>query len=64
MLNDKHFQYNENIKKRRKRNKTNPVSNLSKALNQYKTERIDTENQLIKTIKKVNLDKTILFKEK
>ena len=42
----------------------NPVAKLSKALQQYKTERIGTEDALIKCIKKVNLDKAILFKEK
>ena len=63
MLDDRNFQVSEIVKKSRKR-RANPVSNLSNALNQYKTERISTENELINTIKKVNLDKTILFKEK
>ena len=40
------------------------VDALSKALNHYKTERIGTEDDLIKCIKKVNLDKPILFREK
>jgi hypothetical protein len=40
------------------------VSKLSEALKQYKTERIETENDLVKRIKKVNLDKAILFREK
>ena len=34
------------------------------ALKHYKNERINTENDLISTIKKVNLDKAILFREK
>jgi hypothetical protein len=49
---------------KKKRQKTNPVSKLSKALKEYKNERINTENVLIDRIKKVNLDKTILFREK
>ena len=44
--------------------KGGPVSKLSHALKQYKNERINTENDLINTIKKVNLDKAILFREK
>ena len=42
----------------------NPVAKLSNSLLQYKTERIGTEDQLIKCIEKVNLDKSILFREK
>jgi len=42
----------------------NPVAKLSKALQQYKSERIGTEEDLIKCIQKVNLDKAILFREK
>ena len=42
----------------------NPVSKLSNALDQYKTERIKTENDLVDTIKKINFDKSILFREK
>jgi len=38
--------------------------NISDTLKQYKTERIGTEDQLIKKIAKVNLDRTILFREK
>lgn len=49
---------------RKKQKQKNPVSKLSEALKQYKTERIQTENDLIKRIKKVNLDKSILFREK
>lgn len=45
-------------------NRGGPVSNLSQALKHYKNERINTENDLIETIKKVNLDKAILFREK
>lgn len=41
-----------------------PVVNLSNVLAQYKTERIGTEQDLIKCIDKVNLDKPILFREK
>lgn len=46
-----------------KRN-TQPVSKLSVALQQYKTDRIESEDSLINCIRKVNLDKSILFKEK
>ena len=42
----------------------NPVAKLSHALQQYKSERIGTEDDLIKCIQKVNLDKAILFREK
>ena len=42
----------------------NPVGKLSHALQQYKSERIGTEDDLIKCIQKVNLDKAILFREK
>jgi hypothetical protein len=42
----------------------NPVAKLSDALRQYKSERIGTEDDLIKCIQKVNLDKAILFREK
>ena len=59
---------NENKSKgktrRQRRKGPNPVAKLSNALQQYKTERIGTEDALIKCIKKVNLDKAILFKEK
>lgn len=52
-------------KKKKKSNKIkNPVSKLSTALNHYKTERIKTETDLKNTIDKVNLDKSILFREK
>lgn len=40
------------------------MAKLSKALQQYKSERIGTEEDLIKCIQKVNLDKAILFREK
>lgn len=42
----------------------NPVVKVSKALHQYKTERKRAEEDLIRTINKVNLDKMILSKEK
>lgn len=45
-------------------NRKNPVAKLSHALQQYKSERIGTEDDLIKCIQKVNLDKAILFREK
>lgn len=54
----------DNKPKSKTRRGRNPVAKLSKALQQYKTERIGTEDALIKCIKKVNLDKAILFKEK
>ena len=63
MLDNKEYRPTAEFKKR-KRSFVNPVAKLSNALHQYKTERIQTENDLISTIKKVNLDKTILFKEK
>ena len=44
--------------------KNSAVDSLSKALEHYKNERIGTEDELIKCIKKVNLDKPILFREK
>ena len=47
-----------------KQAKLNPVMSLSKALSQYKSERFGTEDALIKCIEKVNLDKSILFREK
>ncbi len=40
------------------------MAKLSNSLDQYKTERIGTEDELIKCIEKVNLDKSILFREK
>lgn len=55
---------NENKSKGKSRKGRNPVAKLSKALQQYKSERIGTEDALIKCITKVNLDKAILFKEK
>jgi hypothetical protein len=52
-------------KKKKKVSKVqNPVAKLSAALNHYKTERIKTESDLKNTIDKVNLDKSILFREK
>jgi hypothetical protein len=48
----------------KKRSIHNPVLNISDTLKQSKTERIGTEDQLIKKIAKVNLDRTILFREK
>ena len=50
------------IKKRRQ--SKNPCTKLSNALQHYKKERVGTEDQLIKRIQKVNLDKRILFREK
>jgi|TARA_B110001450_G_C17536006_1_gene446613 hypothetical protein len=64
MLDNREFKTTEQVKKARTKQRANPVAKLSNALHQYKTERISTENELISTIKKVNLDKTILFKEK
>jgi len=52
-----------NNKKTRKKPTKGPVSKLSQALKHYKNDRINTENDLINTIKKVNLDKDILFRE-
>lgn len=49
---------------KQKQGKANPVMQLSKALKQYKSERFGTEDDLIKCIEKVNLDKSILFREK
>lgn len=49
---------------KQKQGKLNPVMQLSKALKQYKSERFGTEDDLIKCIEKVNLDKSILFREK
>jgi len=64
MLDNREFKTTEQVKKARSKQRANPVAKLSNALHQYNTERISTENELISTIKKVNLDKTILFKEK
>ena len=57
------YQVHEKDKKKSKHLK-NPVAKLSNALLQYKTERIGTEDELIKCIEKVNLDKSILLREK
>ena len=51
-------------KRRQGATRKNPVGKLSQALQQYKSERIGTEDDLIKCIQKVNLDKAILFREK
>lgn len=51
-------------KRRQGMTRRNPVAKLSQALQQYKSERIGTEDDLIKCIQKVNLDKAILFREK
>jgi hypothetical protein len=40
------------------------VRHLSRTLEHYKNERIDSEHQLVKKLEKVNLDKSILFREK
>ena len=60
---DGDYQVHEKEKKKQ-RASMNPVAKLSNSLLQYKTERIGTEDQLIKCIEKVNLDKSILFREK
>lgn len=53
------------MKKTKKTRKgSNPMKKLSKVLDKYKTQRVGTEDQLIQTIKKVNLDKNIMFREK
>ena len=58
-------QYAEKSSKRRQgMTRRNPVAKLSQALQQYKSERIGTEDDLIQCIQKVNLDKAILFREK
>ena len=41
-----------------------PMGKLTKALEDYKNERISSQDNLIKSIDKVNLDKSILLKEK
>ena len=44
--------------------KENAVSKLSTALKNYKNDRINMENELVRRISKVNYDKNILFREK
>ena len=44
--------------------KENAVSKLSSALKNYKNDRINMENELVRRISKVNYDKNILFREK
>lgn len=51
-------------KRRQGTTRRNPVVKLSEALQRYKSERVGTEDELIKCIQKVNLDKAILFREK
>ena len=41
-----------------------PMVKLTKALKDYKNERISSQDSLIKSIHKVNLDKSILLREK
>ena len=41
-----------------------PMVKLTKALEDYKNERISSQDSLIKSIHKVNLDKSILLREK
>ncbi len=51
-------------KKRKKRVKNHSVHQMSQALRNYKRERKNVEEDLLKTLTKVNLDKQILFQEK
>lgn len=53
----------EEVKLKKQRPTKNPVFRVSNALNQYKTQRKKAEDNLVKTIQKVNLDKMILLKE-
>ncbi len=41
-----------------------PIGKLTKALEDYRKERISSQDKLIKQINKMNLDKQILLKEK
>jgi hypothetical protein len=41
-----------------------PVNRLTRTLRKYKEKRINSENELVKIMQKVKLDKTILIKEK
>lgn len=61
---DGQIKVGDDKKKKSLTKRQNPVSKLSAALNNYKTERIKTETDLKNTIDKVNLDKSILFREK
>ena len=54
----------EEVKLKKRRPTNNPVVKVSNALNQYKSQRKRTEDDLVHTIQKVNLDKMILLKEK
>lgn len=54
----------DTLKLRKRRRAINSVVKMSNALAQYKQERNDTEEELIKTLNKVNLDKMILCSEK
>eukprot|EP00347_Sterkiella_histriomuscorum_P011921 403370583 len=49
---------------RKRRQTTDPINKLSRTLQRYKNQREQSEEQLIRTIEKVKLDKTILFREK
>jgi hypothetical protein len=44
--------------------KNDPVTRLSRTLKKYKDKRMKSENELLKIMEKVKLDKTILLKEK
>ena len=43
---------------------SDPVNRLARTLRKYKEKRISSENELVKIMEKVKLDKTILIKEK
>ena len=43
---------------------SDPVNRLTRTLRKYKEKRISSENELVKIMQKVRLDKTILIKEK
>lgn len=51
-------------KAKKRRLRPDPVLKLAQTLKKYKEERIGVEADLIKTIDKVNLDRSILLKEK
>ncbi len=44
--------------------RNDPVNKLAKTLRKYKEKRIKSEEELVKIMEKVKLDKTILIKEK
>jgi hypothetical protein len=47
-----------------KSKKSDPVNKLTRTLRKYKEKRIKSEDELVKILDKVKLDKTILIKEK